>query len=93
MSNHAAGPWTLEDGDFEHPFYIRATSAPPGSRIVCALCAGDGMTQAANARLIAAAPDLLAAIEASLAAIEQGESEFVSLYLSAALKKLEGDEA
>ena len=63
MSNHAPGPWTMEDGDFEQPFYIMATSAPPGSRMVCALSASDGWTQAATARLIAAAPDLLAALQ------------------------------
>ena len=46
-----------------------------------------------DARSIAGLPELVAAIEGSLAAIEQGEGEFASLYLSAALKKLEGGEA
>lgn len=60
----------MEDGDFEQPFYIMANEAPPGSRMVCALSASDGLTQAANARLIAAAPDLLAAVSELLDSLD-----------------------
>lgn len=66
MRRHAPGPWTMEDGDFEQPFYIMANEAPPGSRMVCALSASDGLTQAANARLIEAAPELLEATQRAL---------------------------
>lgn len=71
MSNHAPGPWTIEDADLAQRFYIMANSNPqPGSKVVCALVRSDGLTQAANARLIAAAPDLLAAVSELLDSLD-----------------------
>ena len=67
MSNHAPGPWTIEDADLAQRFYIMANSNPqPGSKVVCALVRSDGL----NARLIAAAPDLLAAVSELLDSLD-----------------------
>lgn len=67
MSTHTRGPWTIEQAtDGRRKGYIRGPkSNGAGGRIAVARVseAGNGPSeQAANARLIAAAPDLLEAL-------------------------------
>jgi hypothetical protein len=65
-TNHTPGPWAYEQwpdsGGFPRPVVVAQ-----GSRAVACVSREDGY---ANARLIAAAPDLLAACEAQSAAVE-----------------------
>jgi len=61
-SKHTPGPWTVEaypDRASRHPLHNNRYVASPGG-LVCAL--RDQPAQAADARLIAAAPELLAAL-------------------------------
>lgn len=72
--NHTPGPWTVrQDGPAKIPA-IESLSGP-----VAMLYAGE--SAAADARLIAAAPDLLAAVHGLLASCgPQHESETVEMY-------------
>ena len=62
MSSHTPGPW---EADSERRGHVVWARGPTGSMLVatCGHAAFDG----ANARLIAAAPDLLAALKAMFA--------------------------
>lgn len=66
-STHKAGPWWLDPGDVMNPdraFGIIAhdnAEGPDGNATQCVAEVCDGPTALADARLIAAAPDLLAA--------------------------------
>jgi hypothetical protein len=68
-SAHTPGPWRSEGPD-EDPYGEIGVFADAGSRLVCELWQDDAPVpdfnaeQRANARLIAAAPDLLAALKA-----------------------------
>ena len=57
---HTPGPWTAGEGDREFPIYIHPITFDAGEGLVCVVAKprADG-----NARLIAAAPDLLAALQ------------------------------
>lgn len=61
MNKHTAGPWAIkrEEGDIN----ITSQSRPYVAQIYGALCSGTDEVQEANARLIAAAPKLLASIK------------------------------
>ena len=74
MSQHTPGPWTIEpehiddeDGSYHEPVIM----ANDGMLIVAVIRVGTGQDEA-NARLIAAAPDLLTA----LVEIAKGEGRF-----------------
>lgn len=75
MSEHTPGPWTAEPQDPEGPLamvegtLIVAMRAPVGERVV-AEC-GSPTRMEADARLIAAAPDLLEAAKAIIAGWDQ----------------------
>lgn len=57
-ASHTPGPWHVHGGEI-------GPSPDETIAVVCALSGNDGdMEEEANARLIAAAPDLLAALEA-----------------------------
>lgn len=59
-SVHTAGPWHV---DYGSP-YSRICIKPIPGQIICDICPlGDEALENANAHLIAAAPDLLAALE------------------------------
>ena len=75
-TKHTPGPWTHEDGDR----YVReeATGGP-----VALVCADDGhvshptsLPQTANARLIAAGPDMLEALRAAKQVLETASRYF-----------------
>ena len=68
---HTPGPWTV---DGQHYDYYASFSVKAGGRGVCAISSNikrPGAESAANARLIAAAPDLLAALQAMVDAYQQ----------------------
>lgn len=63
--NHTPGPWRIATGDEENGYGVLGDEKPakstnwPGATVSDHVCIADGK---ANARLIAAAPDLLAAL-------------------------------
>lgn len=68
---HTPGPWTV---DGQHYDYYASFSVKAGGRGVCAISSNikrPGAESAANARLIAAAPDLLAALQDLLNATDE----------------------
>ena len=58
MSTHTPGPWTANGADVAKPYYI---NGPDGEVIVNGSNEEYGVIGRANARLIAAAPELLEA--------------------------------
>lgn len=73
--NHTPAPWTIRtDSEDPQAINIRSESVP-----FVASVWGDGgpsFKQAANARLIAAAPDLLAALQKLVRAIDRAPANF-----------------
>ncbi len=63
MSTHTPGPWHNVDAGTDLPLYICSDKSRRHSTELACLYGRDEETTAANARLIAAAPDLLAALE------------------------------
>lgn len=87
MSKHTPGPWKIEEQRF-----------PPGEKITSSernICFfpdsgfGQGLEGAANANLIAAAPELLEAAKFALAQLKPEQTEAISL-LKGAIGKAEG---
>lgn len=77
MSNHTPGPWRIGGAAIFGP----KTDAPSPATIVSILgrAAGDVAAMRANARLIAAAPDMLAALQSlvwAVSGIEYVETEY-----------------
>lgn len=72
MSEHTPGPWGLVEGDVDLYVYAAAPDA-----LVAQVRSDDGLDCEANARLIAAAPELLAAVEAALGVWLNGEANSV----------------
>lgn len=73
-AGHTPGEWYVQepqDEAFDEGWFVMAPKPFPGSRYLTnepvAECCGDGNRQEADAHLIAAAPDLLAACKAALA--------------------------
>jgi hypothetical protein len=89
MTEHTPGPWTVarqaakqSEGEmFQKPLFIKDDSDKP----VCIMGSGHYANAEANARLIAAAPALLAALETL--ARESGElaAEFMKAYWMASV--------
>lgn len=82
-TNHTPGPWVWRDNPAEMPFDARLVGEHgEGDEVILATFAdpasdapGDGLDPTeANARLIAAAPDLLAALDACGAALENWQT-------------------
>ena len=78
-AGHTPGPWavvpSVRFGSFDGKTTVASYGISNGSEWVCAIpCyAANTEPSAANARLIAAAPDLLAACEALLASHKYGD--------------------
>ena len=91
MSKHTPGPWRVEQQSYnEHPYGVMAPeSAKHDLDLLCEF--SPEMTNDANARLIAAAPDLLEALEILVsdhaASLEDWEAAH------AAVKKARGERA
>ena len=83
MSNHTPGPWNYAKSDFNDDRYSIYHNGP------IAYCGENGCgpeNTLANARLIAAAPDLLAATEALLVVLDTwpvSSEELEAVYRSA----------
>lgn len=88
MSQYTPGPWTVEMGSRQHwhaherllilPQHSDDGSAAPIAKLGESR-GGDYDVAAANARLIAAAPDLLSALKAAAAAINPSDIHGISL--------------
>lgn len=66
MSKHTPGPWDLDEGDLSTVYELETSD--PLAEVFSDKSAEENV---ANARLIAAAPELLEALEALLAASEK----------------------
>ena len=72
MSGHTPGPWEVEEDDFYESSYIRqkaATRRLPGVVVECRIC--ENVDNDDDARLIAAAPELLEACQALMDATNE----------------------
>ena len=82
MSKHTPGPWTIDycDGDQHYPYIKAGQHVSGGYRVSYIIAdkiggrepAGDRSEVAANARLLAAAPDLLEALQLLMRKVECG---------------------
>lgn len=103
-TKHTPGPWSVDpdfdavdDGD-----YTREVFDDPEQRLVATVHGDTAEEAAANARLIAAAPDLLEACKAALAIFDErrdkylprgiSDDEFADTVLRPAIAKAEGGE-
>lgn len=90
-ANHTPGPWTLElnnhpdeIGDDNYSLFCNGYEFGKYNDESLA-CGFDATTPSANARLIAAAPDLLAACQEALVCLPDGMDDLVA-QLNAAIK-------
>lgn len=97
MAKHTPGPWNVKKpNDVNINFWIEVRGGGYKS-LICETtnCLGHGGTSEANARLIAAAPDLLAALKmiscAYLGAVVWRDGAFLEV-ARAAIAKAEGDQ-
>lgn len=96
MSKHTPGPWYV-DTQAKRADYIRAVGDElPGTCAVAQMCSRGGWSESnANARLIAAAPDLLEALELCLHAVKLAgwEGDYSAQKARAAIAKATGEQA
>ena len=75
MSEHTSGPWRILDTQIDPNNVPRVVAARGGIAVMCVDRAmgdkGPSEKEMANARLIAAAPDLLAALSDALACLDE----------------------
>lgn len=80
---YTPGPWTMDRYSRE---WVVAPDNDPSGEVVIARCQSE-----ANASLIAAAPDLLAACEAAVVSADyEGKADFIRAKLLAAIAKARG---
>lgn len=100
MSGHTPGPWFVSDDDLTTVYHRLETLANYSEPAIadCSVAAGwdgasDQETSEANARLIAAAPELLAALRLAVELLAQqhtaGAAQIVPASIRAALAKAE----
>lgn len=79
MSKHTSGPWRVKTSGSEDDFVTRSVhgARSPGGDEVAFVTTGsyNDDVEAANARLIAAAPELLAALSELVACVKGGGSD------------------
>lgn len=98
MSDYTPGPWVhIPNEKFRPGAVLVWTAKGPGHGAICELSGPNGYTETmarheANARLIAAAPDLLAAAEDVLRSSHSGCACFECEQLAAAIKKAKGQQ-
>lgn len=97
MSNHTPGPWYAEEQSYDSSsFYIRG-STPRGERLtwgkgaVAHIPRSTVMPMYENARLIAAAPDLLEALNALLSIHIAHHNDPIHVAARAAVSKATGE--
>lgn len=83
MSSHTPGPWRAEKGCRRGLAYVMS-----GDVAICRCYEGDDLM--ANAGLIAAAPDLLAACKQAVLDVEERGASSLMQMLKAAIAKAEG---
>lgn len=66
MNDHTPGPWKVDHDPDDQLYKFRVFGAEPGGHLVANVLSTAFVSDAANARLIAAAPELLAACLAVL---------------------------
>ncbi|AVH89984.1 hypothetical protein AL480_03720 [Stenotrophomonas maltophilia] len=71
MSKHTPGPWAYQEDSDAYTHIVRG----PGNRFICQLAQTTSAEIEANARLIAAAPELLAIVARALRDGEQSHFE------------------
>ena len=71
---HTPGPWVVDSGNGT-ACYIRPADHEPGVMAVAQVCKRGWSEKQANARLIAAAPEMLAALKDALDALIQSATE------------------
>jgi hypothetical protein len=90
MSKHTPGPWAYQEKADAYTHIVRG----PNDSFICQTPQGACGTCEANARLMAAAPDLLEALKGALLALESGvgDPEWGARVLAcaAAIAKAEG---
>ncbi len=90
MSKHTKGPWTASGFDEEYTDQINIKG--DGFYVAAAIWMGNPGEQEANARLIAAAPELLEALEAVLQQVDDDSSyEEMRADIRAAIAKATGE--
>lgn len=94
MAQHTPGPWHRGEGNGEGAIFAREGrmrfEAPGGTTLypICSIVTGwKASEDEANARLIAAAPDMLAAGRAVVAAWERGDLAAAVRSLNAAIAR------
>jgi len=99
VSAHTPGPWVIdwydnyseETGDTLPPTHAAAIKADGAKEAVCGTCDGCHKIAMADAKLIAAAPDLLAALKAMVKVdAEDGADDEYLRDARAAIAKAEG---
>ena len=88
MSKHTPGPWVVARNTPDAGYSVR-TDGEGSFRWIAAM-AGKGDTDAANARLIAAAPELLAMLKRMIGAAEHGRDGLALDDAKALIAKAEG---
>jgi len=74
---YTPGPWKVQPGSGDSEYAFNVVAGEPGSVVLVAnVAAEDHATRRANARLIASAPDLLAALGDTAATLETMLLEF-----------------
>lgn len=87
---HTPGPWACSPNDDTATFPLEVWCRDDPRILVCRVQQHDPGAAQANAHLIAAAPDLLAACEWSLSMMAGGRPEEDIAHLRAAIKKARG---
>ena len=92
MSNtHTPGPWEPKiKGTYVHVIAPTATKNQPHGQVVAQVCSGPGKNTIENAQLIAAAPELLHALEL-VAWEKEGFDDHISRVVRAAIAKARGE--
>ena len=91
-NEHTPGPWHPSGTRSDAPSYVMAGDGEGSAVAICPHLDGEDRycEHVANASLIAAAPDLLAACEWSLSMMAGGRPEEDIAHLRAAIKKARG---
>lgn len=93
MNKHTPGPWQVISDD--HPEAINKNlEVVAGSNILCKIGGGLLDVRTANARLIAAAPDLLAALQSilNISLMDNGHwAKTIEVEASTAIAKAKGE--
>lgn len=92
MNNHTPGPWTYEAGpigepDVEDPAFLIVEPSDEAEVVGAIYAPIRNNATEANARLIAAAPELLAALEDALHLMDTQNNRQAAKIISAAIQK------